>query len=137
MATFPLATAPQTIIPQRPYLVDGLLITISGMGFTLASTPLSNFMGLLTPLPLTFISILTFVYGVVLLMKAGRGQIRQGMARVGILANDLSVITGIILLALNPVPLSEGGRWIVLIFSSIAAVMGIWQWVAVYSQTRR
>jgi len=40
MATFPLATAPQTIIPQRPYLVDGLLITISGMCFTLASTPL-------------------------------------------------------------------------------------------------
>jgi hypothetical protein len=130
MATAPFAlTAPSTA-PPRPILIDGLYCVAVGAIATFASGPISTFMGLPSSLPLIVIGLATLIYGLALTGWAATRPVPRALLQLAMILNDVWVAASAALLIFNLAPLTEGGRWLVLIVAVDVGLLAIWQWVA-------
>lgn len=114
--------------PTRPVLADGLFCTAVGGIATLFSEPISMFMGLSTSLPLIVISVATLLWGLFLLGWSRSRLVPRALTWAVIIMNALWVTGSILLLLTNVVPLTDGGRGLVVLVSIDVAALAIWQW---------
>lgn len=116
--------------PARPILVDGLFCTTVGAVGALASGPISTFMGLPSPLPLLIVGAITLIYGLTLTGWAVTRPVPRTLVGLVIGMNILWVVASLGLLLLNPTPLTDGGRWLVLLVAVDVGALAVWQWVS-------
>ncbi|HUN07906.1 MAG TPA: hypothetical protein PLQ56_14945 [Aggregatilineales bacterium] len=114
--------------PTRPILADGLFCTAVGGIATLFSEPISMFMGLSTSLPLIVISVATLLWGLFLLGWSRSRLVPRALTWAVISMNALWVTGSILLLLTNVIPLTDGGRGLVVLVSIDVAALAIWQW---------
>jgi len=114
--------------PTRPILADGLFCTAVGGIATLFSEPISMFMGLSTNLPLIVISVATLLWGLFLLGWSRSRLVPRALTWAVISMNALWVTGSILLLLTNVIPLTDGGRGLVVLVSIDVAALAIWQW---------
>jgi len=125
-STFP--TPSQAPAPTRPVFADGLFCTAVGGIATLFSEPISTFMGLPSSLPLIVVSVATLLWGLFLVGWSRSRVVPRTLTWAGISLNALWVIGSILLLLTNVVPLTEGGRGLVVLVGIDVAALAIWQW---------
>lgn len=126
--TTTFSTPSQAIAPSRPILIDGLFCTAVGGVATLFSGPISTFMGLPSSLPLIVVCVATLLWGLLLTGWSMTRPVPRALTWATILLNDVWVIASIALLLFNLVPLTDGGRWLVVILAVDVAALAIWQW---------
>lgn len=123
-----VATTQSLPAPTRPILADGLFCTAVGGIATLFSEPISTFMGLPASLPLIVISVATLLWGLFLLGWSRSRLVPRALTWAVISMNALWVTGSILLLLTNVVPLTDGGRGLVVLVSIDVAALAIWQW---------
>lgn len=123
-----VATTQSLPAPTRPILADGLFCTAVGGIATLFSEPISTFMGMPASLPLIVISIATLLWGLFLLGWSRSRLVPRALTWAVISMNALWVTGSILLLLTNVVPLTDGGRGLVVLVSIDVAALAIWQW---------
>ncbi len=126
-ATLSPSITASTLLPMRPFLVDGLFCTAVGAASTFASGPISTFMGLPSSLALIVIGGTTLLYGLVLTAWTMSRPVPRPLGWIVLALNEIWLI-GSILLLTNVVPLTDGGRWLVVLVGIDVAALAIWQW---------
>lgn len=124
-----LASSPSLL--QRALLVDGAGCITSGLLFTVGANPISNFAGVPNPIITLMLGLVVLAYGVsVFIPGLRRGDLR-GVGWWGVIVNDLSLLLCIFVLAANPLPLTDAGRWIVVLLAAFVGVIGVVQFFGV------
>ncbi len=128
MATTTFPTPSKAPAPTRPIFADGLFCTAVGGIATLFNEPISAFMGLPSSLPLIVVSVATLLWGLLLLGWSRSRLVPRTLTWAVIGMNTLWMIGSILLLLTNVVPLTDGGRWLVVLVGIDVAALAIWQW---------
>lgn len=128
-----MATQTQTLtrssssLLQRALLVDGVGCIASGLLFTLGASPISDFAGVTNPVITLVLGLVVLAYGVSVFIPALRGGDLRRAGWWAVIVNDLSLLLCIFELAANPLPLTDAGRWIVVLLAAFVGIIGVVQ----------
>jgi hypothetical protein len=124
-----LSTNPSTSLVQRALQADGMTCMVSGAIFTLASGPISDWVGVKPTEVILFFGLFLLVYGIGLFALATRKPVDARLPIIVIGLNALAAAIFVGLLIADPFGFTTVGNWMTLIFADIVVALGIWQYV--------
>ena len=122
---------------QRAILGNALFSTVSGLLILLTAVPISQFMGLASPIILTMVGILLLLYMPFLVWLANQSPVPHRLAWIVIELDVLWVVGSLILIFTSLVSLTTGGKWLLAITADVVALFAILQYAGLRHQRKQ
>ena len=119
---------------QRALLGNAVFSGLSGLSMVLAADALSQFLGLGSPIILTVVGIVLLLYAPMLVWLANQSPVPTHFAWEVIALDVLWVISSVILIFTDFVPLTTSGKWAIAITADIIALFAILQYIGLRRQ---
>ena len=121
------STQGATSFVQRALQVDALFSGLSGLALSLASGPISAFLGVDAPLALVGVGLGLLAWTALLLLKVAPSPVNPTLLWLVIEGNVLWVIISGLILFTGWLPLTTSGWWAVALVADVVAVFAVLQ----------
>lgn len=125
-----------TTTARRASWGDGLFCTVSGVVFALGAEAISSFSGIVPSSLVLVLGLGLIIYGLGAFYLATNQPFDRRLPQTMLIGNVAWIVGSIILLIVNPFPMTTAGRWLVLIIADVVGVFAIWQYIGLRRMRR-
>ena len=127
MTTQTTSLQPATSLLRRALIGNSIFSTVTGGLLLLLAGTIAEVMGLESAAPLTVLGLVILPFAAGLYYMATRPHIHLTLARFIVVMDFAWVVVSALVLVTNAVPLTSGGRWIILILADLVLVFAVAQ----------
>ncbi len=122
---------------RRASIGDGLFCAVSGVVFALGTEAISSFSGIVPSSLVSVLGLGLVIYGLGAYYLATSRPFDRLLPQAMLIGNIVWIVGSIILLIVDPFPMTTAGRWLVLIIADVVGVFAIWQYVGLRRMSRQ
>jgi hypothetical protein len=125
-----------TATARRASQADGLFCAVSGVVFALGAEAMSSFSGIIPASIILALGLGLALYGSGAFYLASSRPLGRLLPQAMLIGNVAWIVGSLILLFVDPFPMTTAGRWMVLIIADVAGLFGIWQYIGLRRMSR-
>lgn len=108
---------------------DGLFCAASGAISAIGAESISNFSGIIPASLLMVLGLGLVVYGLGVFYLASSRPLDRWLPQIMLIGNIAWIIGSVVLLVVDPFPMTTAGRWMVLIIADVVGLFAIWEYI--------
>lgn len=136
MTTFNTQTANEANLLRGALRSNAIFSAVSGIVMVLGAGPMTTFLGIAEAGPLRLIGAGLFIWAAFAVYVAAQRPPSRGLVWLIIGGDLLWVVGSVLLIALDPLALTTGGKWLVALLADIVLLFAIVQFVGLRRLSR-